>query len=60
MHKTNTFVACDIGPFFCILSDIDNCKPNPCENDGTCTDLIDDFKCDCKTGFSGKKCEISE
>lgn len=40
------------------MIDIDDCKPNPCLNGGRCTDWINDFKCICKTGFAGKRCEI--
>ena len=40
-------------------TDIDDCSPSPCENGGTCTDLVDDFSCDCAAGFSGETCETS-
>ena len=39
--------------------DIDECEFFPCENNGTCIDLIDDFSCDCAAGFSGETCETS-
>lgn len=35
---------------------IDDCLPNPCENNGTCIDLIDSFKCNCTDGFTGSTC----
>lgn len=35
---------------------IDDCLPNPCENNGTCIDLIDSFKCNCTEGFKGDTC----
>lgn len=38
------------------LTDIDDCNPNPCLNEGSCADKIDDFMCDCKAGFMGKTC----
>ena len=41
-----------------IISAIDECASNPCDNGGTCTDLKDDVKCDCMGGYSGKFCEI--
>lgn len=38
----------------------DECANNPCQHNGHCTDLINDFKCDCTgTGFEGKLCEIN-
>ena len=41
------------------LIDIDNCAPNPCQNDGECVDGIADFTCICVEGFTGKKCGTS-
>ena len=38
---------------------IDNCDPNPCQNDGNCIDGINSFTCDCEDGFSGDVCEIN-
>ena len=32
----------------------DNISPNPCENNGTCTDLVDYFVCECAAGFTGE------
>lgn len=40
--------------------DIDDCLPGPCRNNGTCTDLVNDYQCDCVAGFNGKNCENSE
>lgn len=40
--------------------DIDDCLPGPCRNHGTCTDLVNDYQCDCVAGFNGKNCENSE
>lgn len=40
---------------FCWL-DINDCASNPCENKGTCKDLINNFQCICANGFSGFTC----
>ena len=47
--------------FFSFLySDIDDCAGKPCQNDGNCTDEVNDFYCDCVAGYSGKNCSIGE
>lgn len=45
---------------FLIQTDIDDCLPYPCQNNGTCTDLVNDYHCDCVAGFNGKNCENSK
>lgn len=39
-------------------TEIDECDPSPCQNGGTCLDLIDDFNCTCLDGFTGAVCDI--
>ena len=36
---------------------IDDCTPNPCQNGGTCADLVADYRCSCPNGYTGKNCE---
>lgn len=43
-----------------VHSDIDECRPDPCQNNGTCTDLVNDYHCDCVAGFNGTNCENSK
>lgn len=33
------------------------CKPNPCLNGGTCTDVNGGFECSCSFGYKGETCE---
>ncbi|KAM6201004.1 protein delta homolog 1 isoform 1-T1 [Rhynchocyon petersi] len=33
-----------------------SCTPNPCENNGVCTDIGGDFRCRCPPGFMDKTC----
>ena len=40
--------------------DIDDCYPNPCLNNGTCTDGVKDYNCTCVPGFVGKNCSNSK
>lgn len=38
------------------LTDIDDCADSPCQNYGTCNDLVDDYNCTCIPGYTGKNC----
>ena len=42
------------------LLDIDECIPEPCQNNGTCTDQINGYECQCDPGFNGTNCENSK
>lgn len=39
------------------FSDIDECASNPCQNNGTCNDLINQYNCTCVAGYSGYQCQ---
>lgn len=43
-----------------IHTDTNECLPDSCQNNGTCTDLVNDYQCDCFAGFNGTNCEISK
>lgn len=43
-----------------IIVDTDECNPNPCYNNGSCTDLVADFECDCRNGWKGKTCTLKD
>ena len=45
-------------PFF--SSDNDDCYLNPCLNNGTCTDGVNEYNCTCVPGFVGKNCSNSK
>ena len=36
----------------------DECSENPCGGHGTCTDLINSYKCVCQTGYFGLNCDF--
>lgn len=43
--------------FYYFSSDINSCSSNPCMNEGHCIDLKLGFRCECKAGFWGRRCE---
>ena len=40
--------------------EIDECASSPCQNGGTCRDLVNGFMCDCADGYEGMHCEIGK
>jgi len=38
---------------------INECHTNPCQNQGTCTDVPSGYTCTCVPGFTGKNCEVN-
>ena len=40
-----------------LISDIDDCKENECQNGGLCVDALMSYSCSCKDGFEGRFCE---
>jgi hypothetical protein len=41
-----------------IITERDDCQPNPCLNGGRCVDEVADFRCECVGGFMGRNCEF--
>ena len=52
---------CDVG--FALSGNacvaINECEGAPCQNGGTCTDLLNGFTCDCVPGYMGATCETN-
>ena len=42
------------------ISGVNECISDPCENGGTCNDDINGYNCECRRGYNGNNCEISE
>ena len=57
--QTNTYT-----PLFNIFAghrcdiDIDDCASDPCQNKGTCTDLVNGYNCTCTDEWMGETCVI--
>ena len=45
---------------FLNILDIGECFSSPCVNAYSCLDLVNDYKCRCKIGWTGKNCHISK
>ena len=45
---------------YILFIDIDDCEPNRCQNGGSCTDLVDGYRCLCAEGYTGTNCETGE
>uniref|UniRef100_A0A803SUA7 EGF-like domain-containing protein n=1 Tax=Anolis carolinensis TaxID=28377 RepID=A0A803SUA7_ANOCA len=51
---TSSLCLCPSGYWVVILSN--ECDSVPCENNGTCIDLFNDFRCVCTEGWTGQWC----
>ena len=40
-----------------IFVDIDECVSSPCQNGGSCTDVVNGHTCNCVDGYDGPNCE---
>ena len=43
-----------------MISDIDECAPNSCQNGGTCADAVNSYTCTCVAGYTGYDCETGK
>eukprot|EP00057_Strongylocentrotus_purpuratus_P018374 XP_011672848.1 PREDICTED: putative protein TPRXL isoform X4 [Strongylocentrotus purpuratus] len=56
----NKSIICKIGMFTPPIpscNETDECASNPCVNNGTCVDLLNDYNCICVPGYEGKNCQ---
>ena len=40
------------------VTDVNDCASNPCQNGGSCSDMVNDYDCLCLSGYIGIRCEI--
>ena len=45
---------------FVLTADIDDCAVQPCHNEGTCIDAVNDYSCNCAVGYTGKNCSVGK
>ena len=38
---------------------LDECASKPCQNKALCIDLVDEFRCECRPGYTGKLCDVN-
>ena len=38
----------------------DDCASDPCENNATCTDEVNNYTCTCMAGYEGNNCSIGK
>ena len=55
MHTVAEYIY--FGMFF---TDINECTKNPCKNGAQCANLPGTYRCDCKSGYTGKHCETGD
>lgn len=46
--------------FVSFVSDIDECISSPCQNGGTCVDLVDGYRCECTQAWEGSNCQFGK
>lgn len=51
------FVAGAAGSGPC--TEINECLSNPCQNNATCQNLINGYRCSCLPGYSGTNCQTN-
>ena len=44
----------------CVIIDVNECSNSPCKNGAACVNLQGSYRCDCKSGFTGKHCETGD
>lgn len=61
MDGANGFTCTCSGGYSGVLcqTEINECASSPCQNGGTCTDVVNGVTCACRPGFSGLLCQTN-
>jgi len=43
-----------------VVTDIDECAGNPCQNGATCNNLQNQYTCTCAGGWQGTTCDVGK
>ncbi len=43
-----------------VITDIDECQSEPCQNGGSCENCVNHYRCNCPYGAYGNNCEIGK
>lgn len=64
MNYLNSFLSVKliikISQLISFVADVDECASAPCQNGGTCVDLVDSFRCICPSGWEGNACQFGK
>ena len=56
VNKLHSYILVLTVNYFTTGNCKDDCDPNPCMNNGTCTNGVISFTCNCRDGFTGENC----
>ena len=60
LHAIAKCVKGALNKRYYLLSDINECESNPCENGGVCEDVVDGYLCTCASGYTDTECQIGK
>lgn len=61
VHRTKVHFEEEVEKTQCFVSPVERaCLSSPCENGGTCQDLVSGFRCSCPPQWKGKTCLIGQ
>ena len=55
-HECSCYAGYDLADNGRSCENIDECSSDPCENGGTCIDVLNSYSCQCPAGWTGSTC----
>ena len=59
INEQNTPSNQNFSLFIVSPSEVDHCRPNPCQHGGDCVETENGYKCHCQAQYQGTRCEGS-